>query len=396
MMNDINKTDYTVLFVDDEPKTLKNFTKVMKSKYHVLTAENSTEAKKILDSHSDEIAVLITDQRMPGGSGVELLTYAHQQYPSIVRLLTTAYSDLSDTIDAINEGEIFRYIIKPWDIYALQADIQAAMTFFNLRKDRDILIKEKLSVLTQSTMIDRICRTIVLGHCQSELRFIPQALQAFLVTLLEQQSLSSTNNSIKDYWHSVVTETQHMACVAQHTSSLLKTVSEQNFFNDDISQKTWQEILKSLSGLDYCNQFDIENVTNIIGNIEKLKIISKSIVFLLDNYQRPDTSINVQVVNNENTPSLQLLIEAKNMPVLIEEKNRILDINNDNSVDERIFALWLTIFLLTYDHGGKVELEITDKSTVIMKLSLPDNASFVTEPDISSEWIEDIFVNYTS
>lgn len=147
---------FGILFVDDEEKTLKYFRRLFEKLYPIYTAENVAEAKLILDERHEEIGVLITDQRMPEGKGVELLKYARATYPLITRMLTTAYSDLTDAIDSVNRGEILRYISKPWNIQNLEAEINQGMTFFSLRHERDILLREKISARQRLRGVNRI------------------------------------------------------------------------------------------------------------------------------------------------------------------------------------------------------------------------------------------------
>ena len=104
---------YSILFVDDEEKALKYFSRLFSDEFTILTAPDTEKAKAILQENHQDIGVLITDQRMPEETGVTLLKHAKDNYPNIIRLLTTAYSDLSDAIEAVNKGEILRYITKP-------------------------------------------------------------------------------------------------------------------------------------------------------------------------------------------------------------------------------------------------------------------------------------------
>jgi two-component system probable response regulator PhcQ len=125
-------SDFAILYVDDEEMALKYFRRAVGNDYTVHTAGDVEEGLAILNRIGAEIGVLITDQRMPGQSGVDLLKKVRERWPHIIRLLTTAYADLDDAIEGVNRGEIFRYITKPWDIKALQAEIRQAMEVFRL------------------------------------------------------------------------------------------------------------------------------------------------------------------------------------------------------------------------------------------------------------------------
>lgn len=124
----ISTTAKFILFVDDEEQALKYFDKAFSKHFKIITANSASQAREILSQRSLEIGLLITDQRMPQCMGVKLLTEAHQKYPHIVRILTTAYAELDNAIAGINEAQIFRYIVKPWNIKQLKETLDQAMS----------------------------------------------------------------------------------------------------------------------------------------------------------------------------------------------------------------------------------------------------------------------------
>lgn len=124
-----------VLFVDDEEKALKYFERAYGSEFKVYTASDIESATRILGQHGNDIAILITDKRMPRGNGLQLLAEVKAKLPNIIRILTTAYHDQEDVIRAINQGEIYRYIPKPWDIDNLRAELLNAHRVFTNKHD---------------------------------------------------------------------------------------------------------------------------------------------------------------------------------------------------------------------------------------------------------------------
>ncbi|WP_439683513.1 RESPONSE REGULATOR, CheY family belongs to the pheBSRQ operon that regulates phcA [Cupriavidus oxalaticus] len=145
-----------ILFVDDEATAVKYFQRAIGALAPVVTGGSVEEGKALLDAHADSLAVLVSDQRMPGEYGNELLRYARERYPHIVRILTTAYSELDQTVEAVNQGQIHRYIKKPWDITALRMELKQALELSGLRRERDQLVREKLAVLQTQTVATRI------------------------------------------------------------------------------------------------------------------------------------------------------------------------------------------------------------------------------------------------
>lgn len=155
-MTDPDLLSPVILFVDDEATALKYFERAIGSLAPVATATSVEEGKQMLDAHADTIAVLVSDQRMPGAYGNELLFYARDRYPHIVRILTTAYSELEHTVEAVNQGQIHRYIQKPWEITALRMELKQALDLAKLRKEHAQLLREKLLIRQKQTVSNRI------------------------------------------------------------------------------------------------------------------------------------------------------------------------------------------------------------------------------------------------
>jgi len=127
------KPNHYILFVDDEPKSTKYFEKIFSKNFNILTANNANDAFEIISSRHNDIAVLITDQRMPNFTGVDLLNKVKNAYPNIIRILTTAHSSLEDNILAINQCNIFAYLTKPWNIDDMDVILHNGLVEFGAR-----------------------------------------------------------------------------------------------------------------------------------------------------------------------------------------------------------------------------------------------------------------------
>src|SRR5881397_3836460 len=147
---------YAILYVDDEEKSLKYFNRAFTDQFRILTATNAQDGLKLLEEHQDDIGLLMTDQRMPGEKGTWLLEKARQLRPRIIRILATAYADMDAAIAAVNTGSIYKYITKPWDPPQLETTLKRSLEFFIVQRERDQLLKEKMSVLHNIIIADRI------------------------------------------------------------------------------------------------------------------------------------------------------------------------------------------------------------------------------------------------
>lgn len=124
------KLEYNLLVVDDEVEITKSIHRQFRSKYNVFSALSAEEAYSTL--LKEHIHVVISDQRMPVITGVEFFTRIKQDYPDAVRIILTGYSDIEAVIGAINEGQIFRYITKPWNPIELDSIIKEAFDKYEL------------------------------------------------------------------------------------------------------------------------------------------------------------------------------------------------------------------------------------------------------------------------
>ncbi len=126
---------HTILIVDDEPPTLLVLRFIFRREgYHVLTAETADEALALMSQHA--ISLIITDQRMPDMTGIELLKHIRQKWPDTFRVLFTAYADPVTVAGAINEGHVFHYITKPWDNDHLRAVVREGVRRYELTHNR--------------------------------------------------------------------------------------------------------------------------------------------------------------------------------------------------------------------------------------------------------------------
>lgn len=122
----------TILCVDDEVDNVDALERLFRRKYNVLRATSGQEALDVLEKHPGQVSVIITDQRMPLMTGVEFLEKTLDQYPDTVRILLTGYTDLESVIEAINKGQIYRYLTKPWDPVDLSSAVDRAVERYDL------------------------------------------------------------------------------------------------------------------------------------------------------------------------------------------------------------------------------------------------------------------------
>src|SRR5690242_7217135 len=204
MHNSYDYKKYAILYVDDEEKSLKYFARAFEENFRVLTAASAQEGLKLIEQHGEDIGVLMTDQRMPGEKGVWLLERTRQLYPRTIRILATAYSDMEAAIAAVNSGAIYKYVTKPWDPAQLDETLRRALEFFMVQRERDQLLREKMSVLHNMMIADRIVSLGLLAAGLSHhIRNSLVAVKTFLdlaPAKMEEEKLELSGLRNPDFW----------------------------------------------------------------------------------------------------------------------------------------------------------------------------------------------------
>lgn len=184
-MSDSTNSEKLILFVDDEEKTRKYFSRLFGQNFKVLLAGDGAQGLELFRQNMDKIGVVVTDQRMPNMTGTQLLEKVAEMKPSCIRILSTAYADVDAAVDSVNNGGIYRYVTKPWEVNDLEMTLTRAMELHALESERSTLLKQKISnveVLASSDRVLSIATMAVISY--ERLRHVGQALTA-LVQLAE-------------------------------------------------------------------------------------------------------------------------------------------------------------------------------------------------------------------
>ncbi len=176
----------SLLVVDDEPYIVATLSSLLSHEFDVLTADTAQSAREMFSKHP--IDLILTDQRMPRETGVELLEWVRTHSPRTVRMLMTGYAELEEAIEAINRGHVFHYIFKPWNANDLLETLRrAAATFILERKNQELL--EELKRLNQELEARVQERTLELEKANQQLAEANIELQQ-KNTMLERLALT--------------------------------------------------------------------------------------------------------------------------------------------------------------------------------------------------------------
>lgn len=154
-MEVLNYKNFPILVVDDEKDNLEAFKMEFSEYFEISTASSGKDALKFLEE-SGEAAVVIVDQRMPEMKGVTLLREIVKHYPDTIRILITAYSDIDAVVEAINTGQVYKYVSKPWEHEDVKASIMRAIESYYLTKERERLTEEKIAAARKAAESNRL------------------------------------------------------------------------------------------------------------------------------------------------------------------------------------------------------------------------------------------------
>ena len=187
-----------MLVVDDEPDNLDLLYRTFRRDFEVLRADSGVNALSLL-STSGEVAVIISDQRMPEMKGTEFLSKTVPQFPDTVRIILTGFTDVEDLVEAINAGQVYKYITKPWDPHELRTVVQrAAESYEQLKHRTEELQRSQAQTALLATIVQAAQEADSLDSCLEPIAraFCENALaDACIVQLVEDNELTAVQGS---------------------------------------------------------------------------------------------------------------------------------------------------------------------------------------------------------
>jgi signal transduction histidine kinase len=216
----LDRSQYAVLFVDDEPHNLVTFRYAMDDQFNVLTAGSAEDALRILETN-DDVVVLVADQRMPKTSGVELCARAKTVRPDVVRMIATAYADIHEAIEAINRGHVVRYIVKPWRNEELSVVLETAIDFAHMQRtmqDMELRLlragQARVAVAVHDEVVHEITNPLTIVKCSLDrtLELIDKVLADNMRDGLQARAMLL---EAREEQQSAVTAVDHVSAVAR-------------------------------------------------------------------------------------------------------------------------------------------------------------------------------------
>ncbi|HXJ57081.1 MAG TPA: response regulator [Verrucomicrobiae bacterium] len=399
---------FAILYVDDEEKSLKYFARAFDEHFRIFTAPNAVEGLKLLEQHQDEIAVLMTDQRMPGEKGTWLLEKARQLRPRVIRILATAYADMDAAIAAVNTGAIYKYITKPWDPPQLETTLKRGLEFFIVQRERDQLLKQKISALHNLMIADRVVSLGLLAaglshHIRNSLVAVKTFLDLAPAKLREESvDLDSLRNPSfwKDYYQNVQGQIDRINGMLKDLYSASEASPTE--FRDRVQlRRTFQSVLEQMQPAFSAKKVRVEN--RIPEDLPVLTANQRKIHRLFELLLRdelvslpPGSVVQVEATarQGESTPEVDIRL-ADNGPGLPKEALRLIfdpfALRSDNPMEYGINLM--AVYFIVHHHGGRIDAQSLDEKGTTFLITLPVDCDQPAKPQEQQQFLEKVLLN---
>ena len=407
MENLYDYKEFAVLYVDDEEKSLTNFTRAFGEQFRIMTATTAQGGLKLLEEHADEIGLLMTDQRMPGEKGVWLLERARQFRPRVIRVLVTAFADMDAAIAAVNSGAIYKYVSKPWDPPQLEQTLKRGLEFFIVQSERDQLLREKMSVLHNMLIADRIVSLGLLAaglshHIRNSLVAVKTFLDLAPVKMTEEKTdLQGLRNPDfwKDYHQNVQSQSEKINALLKDLWTASSNPSAP--FTDQVSlHQIVGEAIRLYKEAFAARRLEVENRisdTLPLLRVDKPKFSRLFELLLKEELAMLPAGSRITLtaeLSNGASPEIVLQIND-NGPGLPEEALRaVFDPFVVRSQTPSEYGIHLmACFFIVHHHGGKIEARTQPGQGTTFTLHLPLQAEPVAASTSDTDFLRKALLN---
>jgi len=412
MQNLYDYKRFAVLYVDDEEKSLKYFTRAFADQFRIFTAANAVDGLKLLEEHKDEVGLLMTDQRMPGEKGVWLLEKARQLRPRIIRVLATAYADMDAAIAAVNTGAIYKYVTKPWDPPQLETTLKRGLEFFMVQRERDQLLKEKMSVLHNMMIADRIVSLGLLAAGMSHhIRNALVAVKTFLdlaPAKMEEEKMDVEGLRNPDFWREYYQNVQGQIEKINNMLKDLWTASEKPAFEFGdrihLHEVVAETVMRLKDGF-AAKKIEVENhipVSLPVLQVDKPKFYRLFELLLKDEIASlpAGTRVTLSAKLLEGAPADKQEVQvqvADNGPGLPKEALRLVFdpfvVRSDSPMEYGIHLM--ACYFIVHHHGGRIDARSDEGQGTTFTLRLPLNPEQVSPKQDEQEFLHKVLLSET-
>ena len=381
---------FAILYVDDEEISLKYFAKAFEPQFRILTATNAAEGFRILQEHKDSIGLLMTDQRMPGEQGVQLLRRARELCPRTLRVLVTGYTDIEAAITAVNSGAIYKYITKPWKIPELEITLRHGLEYYMIQRERDQLLKDRLAMTQNLIIADRLaCLGVLAAGLNHHLRNSLVAIRTFLdltPSKLKEEEVDLERLRRPDFWTDFYIHVQtQVARITEMLTEFGVTARRSNYAIEHEVSLTDVISAAAEALSDRLTKRRITLETTFPESLPPLRVdrwkFQRLFELLLGGELLTAPEASRISVKARSLPSgdksdwaIQLEIHDESAGLPTEALHSVFDPLRRSTVPEAEFGIsLLTCYFIVYHHGGRIEIQGDPGTGVTYLLTFPSN-----------------------
>ena len=366
-----------ILIVDDEKDNLEALNRLLRPGYDVTTTDSPFEALKLIQTKT--FHVIVSDQRMPEMTGVELLEKVKSVSPNVTRVLLTGYTDIESVIGAINRGNIYRYVAKPWDPEDFKLTLRQANESYVLRKElgeknralekSNAKLKEAIEELT---FLDK-AKSRFLSLISHELNTPLTVLSAFVELLQEKEE--ELPEDLGKAISSIAKASHRFEEIVSDVLTFVNLESDSRLQFEEVDfGKLVVEVVKSLEGLRSQQQLGFKVSQKGACKLEcdrsKIRVALKH--FLKDAILRAKRGTEIKISMEHSKTGLRFLVTRSGEPIS-ERSLEPLEASENPLNHHQNLGLSLAICRTIIErHGGEIELHHSDQTRTEVSLRIPD------------------------
>ncbi|MBW1650779.1 MAG: response regulator [Deltaproteobacteria bacterium] len=370
---------FKILVVDDEESVIETFIKNFSDSFNILTATGPEEAEEIIKNRSEEIAIIVSDQKMESKiEGLDFLKKIHKGYSDIIKILITAYSTQNLAIEAVNSGILYQYISKPPKKEVFYQVLLRGYEMFILQREKDFLLKEKTRILNRLIFTDRLRNlTVIAASLSGCVKYSKEALKKFLTVAAIPAEVFSDNiadiSSKKKIINKAKQRNKNIFELIEHINKTAVT--------KDYDYKTYRlnDIIKE-SVLEVKNSDNVK----ITSEFDNADYQIKTSYFIMSNLFKNIIEYSI------NNGVKKILIKLTEAAAINQTEGIKILFKTGVKIDKKNMWNLLPVYFGVFDCMGDIDL--IGGSDILISLPLDSDKAIIESADIS--YFDDLFEQF--
>jgi len=377
--------DQAILYIDDEERSLKYFKASFESIAPVFVARDPREGFSLFERHHEEIGLVLSDNKMPNESGLDLLARIEAFDPKPLRILVTAYADMNAAVECLNSGLLYSYLSKPWEPQDLEHRLMKALRFHELEREREVLIGEKSKAVNQLLMADRAAGIGILStglnhHLRNSLTVF-RAFYDMLPFQLQEELEGPPKDAAfwGDFYEEVGSQIERMTAMlsnlAEGTESTRPSEHE-SIQLEDVALKSAALVFDKEAEI----EFSLERAAvlpTVRGDSEKIERMLRLLLQeLAATLRKNGGKIEMLLASTDDPEGVAMTVFDSGEPIPDQDLKHLFDpfyvrMQRPEELGTNFLACYLTVF----HHGGSIEAFRAEDGRNAIKIWFPCNVA---------------------